>query len=171
MFVALTAVSLAIGGNPTALAFLMTPWTWVTAEPVCMPQLPSVAVPVPKLTVPQSLYHDQKSDVVFLPWTPEVGFCDLIRNNVTAHVQGIQALTGLTNLTISQAAFNAHVGQAGKEQRDTCKSAVDGLASLIAQKRNWSEERARETLFAYLVRSTFASSPQVMNQLSGKLFN
>lgn len=31
VFVALTAVGLAIGGNPTALAFLVTPWTWVTA--------------------------------------------------------------------------------------------------------------------------------------------
>ena len=31
VFVALTAVGLAIGGNPTALAFLMTPWIFVTA--------------------------------------------------------------------------------------------------------------------------------------------
>src|SRR5262245_1038929 len=31
VFVALTVVGLGIGGNPTALAFLMTPWTWVTA--------------------------------------------------------------------------------------------------------------------------------------------
>ena len=31
VFVALTAVGLAIGGNPSALAFLMTPWIWVTA--------------------------------------------------------------------------------------------------------------------------------------------
>ncbi len=31
VFAALTAVGLAIGGNPTALAFLMMPWTWVTA--------------------------------------------------------------------------------------------------------------------------------------------
>jgi hypothetical protein len=30
VFVALTIVGLAIGGNPAALAFLMTPWTWVT---------------------------------------------------------------------------------------------------------------------------------------------
>jgi hypothetical protein len=29
-FVALTAAGLAIGGNPSALAFLMTPWVWVT---------------------------------------------------------------------------------------------------------------------------------------------
>jgi hypothetical protein len=31
VFAALTAVGLAIGGNPGALAFLATPWIWVTA--------------------------------------------------------------------------------------------------------------------------------------------
>jgi hypothetical protein len=31
VFAALTSVGLAIGGNPTALAFLVTPWIWVTA--------------------------------------------------------------------------------------------------------------------------------------------
>jgi hypothetical protein len=31
VFAALTAVGLVIGGNPAALAFLMTPWVWVTA--------------------------------------------------------------------------------------------------------------------------------------------
>jgi hypothetical protein len=31
VFVALTVVGFAIGGNPTALAFLATPWIWVTA--------------------------------------------------------------------------------------------------------------------------------------------
>jgi len=30
-FAALTVVGMAIGGNPTALAFLATPWIWVTA--------------------------------------------------------------------------------------------------------------------------------------------
>ena len=31
VFAALTAVGLAVGGNPGALAFLATPWIWVTA--------------------------------------------------------------------------------------------------------------------------------------------
>jgi hypothetical protein len=31
VFVALTAVGFAVGGNPSALAFLATPWIWVTA--------------------------------------------------------------------------------------------------------------------------------------------
>jgi hypothetical protein len=30
VFMALTAVGFAIGGNPSALAFLATPWIWVT---------------------------------------------------------------------------------------------------------------------------------------------
>jgi hypothetical protein len=109
------------------------------AESVCMPPTPTAAVPVPKLTVPQELYHAQKHDVVFLPWTPEVGLCDLIRSNVATHTQGIQAYTGITNLAISQASVNAHVGKTGKDQRDTCKLAIDALASAIAQKKTWSD--------------------------------
>jgi steroid 5-alpha reductase family enzyme len=31
VFLALTVVGFAIGGNPVALAFLATPWIWVTA--------------------------------------------------------------------------------------------------------------------------------------------
>ena len=31
VFAALTVVGLAIGGNPSGLAFLATPWIWVTA--------------------------------------------------------------------------------------------------------------------------------------------
>ena len=39
VFAALTAVGLAIGGNPSALAFLATPWIWVTALAVHMYRL------------------------------------------------------------------------------------------------------------------------------------
>lgn len=36
VFALLTATGLAIGGNPAALAFLMTPWIWITALAVHM---------------------------------------------------------------------------------------------------------------------------------------
>jgi hypothetical protein len=39
VFMALTAVGLAIGGNPSALAFLATPWVWVTALAVHLHRL------------------------------------------------------------------------------------------------------------------------------------
>jgi len=108
---------------------------------------------------------------VFLPWTPEVGICDLIRSNVATHRLGIQAYTGITNLTISQASVNTHVGKTGKEQRETCKVVIDELASVIAKKKTWSDDRAREALFDYLVDETTKTSQQVMLKLSGKLFS
>ncbi|MEI8304872.1 MAG: hypothetical protein WCG13_16425 [Burkholderiales bacterium] len=106
-----------------------------------------------------------------MPWTPEVGLCDLIRRDVAAHTQGIHAYTGITNLLISQASVSAHVGKTGKAQRDTCKAAVDALAAAVAQKRTWSDDRAREALFSYLVQATLLANPVVMKQISGKLFN
>lgn len=140
-------------------------------EPICMPPKPQQGVPAPKLTVPQELYQKQKSDVVFLPWTPEVGLCEMLRTDTPRHTQGIQTLTGITNLRISPASVNAHVGKTGKPHREACKSAIDTIATDIATKKTWSEDRAREALFAYLVQATFATNQQTMLQISGKLFN
>ncbi len=141
------------------------------AEPVCMPPKPTAADPVPTLSVPQRLYTSQKNDVVFLPWTPEVGLCDLIRSDVFKHTQGIKAYTGMTNLVISPSSISAHVGKTGRAQRDTCKAAIDDLGAIIAQKKSWSEDRAREALFSYLVQSTSSANPTVMKQICGRLFN
>lgn len=140
------------------------------AEPQCMP--PSTTPPggIPRLTVPQNLYHANRQSVVFLPWTPEVGLCDLIRANVNHHAQQIQAFTGITNLPISSASMNAHVGKSGRQQREACKAAVDALASVIAQKKTWTDDRAREALFSYLVQATQAANAPQMAQLTGKLF-
>lgn len=172
-----------IGGYKEVLRFLQRSKSFVPAmtrrmaaldadaEPVCMPPIPTPAGPTPKLTVPQELYHTQSGDVVFLPWTPEVGLCDLIRSDVAAHTQGIHAYTGITNLLISQALVSAHVGKTGKAQRDTCKAAIDALAAAVAQKKNWSDERAREALFSYLVQASLRANPVPMKQISGKLFN
>ena len=141
------------------------------AEPMCIPPAPSASCPVPKLTIPQELYHAQKGDVIFLPWTPEVGLSELIRLDFKKHAQGIKDHTGITNLVVSNASFNSHVGKTGKDQRDSCKIAIEALASTIAQKKNWSTDRARESLFAYLVQATANDNVAVMRQLSGKLFS
>jgi predicted ATPase len=181
--VSLPSVQIAvIGGYKEVLRFLQRSQAFVPnmtrrmaaldadAEDVCMPPQPQPGNAVPTLTVPQELYSAQKSDVVFLPWTPEVGVCDLIRSDITTHTHRIQALTGITNLNISQALVNAHVGKSGKDQRDTCKAAVDSIAATIAQKRTWTEDRARESLFAYLVQATLSANKPLMLQVSGKLF-
>ncbi len=177
-----SAQSAVIGGYQEVLRFLERSGSFVPtmtrrmaaldadAEPLCMPPLVQPNIPAPQLTIPQTLYTAQRADVVFLPWTPEVGLCELIRNDFALHTQGIRAETGINNLAISLASVNAHVGKAGKELRDCCKKAIDTIATSIATKNTWSEDRARETLFAYLVQATFLTNPAVILQLSGRLF-
>lgn len=140
-------------------------------EPFCMPPVITPGNPLPVLTVPQVLYHELKSNTVFLPWTPEVGLCELFRTDLNKHLNEVQRLTGLMNLKISQALVNAHVGKKGKDQRATCKTTIDNIAVAIASKKIWSEDRAREVLFGYLVYSTMNTNQSNMQQLCGKLFN
>jgi predicted ATPase len=141
------------------------------AEPICVPPVPKPGASAAKLNVPQEIYQRQSGSVVFLPWTPEVGFCDLLGNDVTKHTKGIQKLTGITNLKISLASVTGHAGKKGKEQRDLCKQAMDAIAADIATKKSWSEDRAREALLVYLVHSTLQSQKSLMLKISGQLFN
>lgn len=169
-----------IGGYKEVLRFLQRSSSFVPqltkcmaaldadAEPFCMPPVTPKGKAAPELTVPQSLYKEMKNNVVFLPWTPEVGLCELLRGDLNKHLAGIQAWTGVTNLKITQASVNAHVGKVGKEQRTACKTTIDAIASSIATKNTWTEDRAREELFGYLVRNT--RSTNSIKQLTGKLF-
>lgn len=171
-----------IGGYKEVLRFLERSKSFVPAltkrmaaldadaETECMPPTVSIGAPLPQMTVVQQLYKQQKNQVVFLPWTPEVGICELLRNGLIKNTKGIQAYTGVTDLKISQASVNAHFGKDGKAQREECKRTVDTIAAAIAQKRNWSDDRAREALFSYLVEETFKSNAALMQQLGGKLF-
>lgn len=141
------------------------------AEPLCVPPVAKAGAGAVNLTVPQTLYQKQSNNVMFLPWTPEVGFCDLVRGDLTRHAKGIQTMTGISNLKISLASVSAHAMKSGKDQRDTCKVAVDGIAAEIAAKKSWSEDRAREALLSYLVHQTLLTQKSRMLQISGQLFN
>lgn len=141
------------------------------AEPICMPPVVSAGNSTASLTVPQQLYQSLKNNIVFLPWTPEVGFCELLRADLSNHTTGLKNYTGVTNLRISHAAVNAHVGKTGRAERDTCKTTFDTIAESIASKKSCSSERAREDLFGYLVKCTHASDPNTINMLCGKLFS
>lgn len=172
-----------IGGYKEVLRFLQRSSSFVPkltkcmaaldadAEPICMPPVVAAGNPLPQLSVPQELYQAMQANIVFLPWTPEVGLCDLLRSNLQTHLTAIRTYTGVGNLKVSQASVNAHVGKTGKDLRTTCKATVDTIAASIAQVNVWSEDRAREALFAYLVQSTTQTDRATMLQLSGKLFN
>lgn len=175
--------TIVIGGYKEVLRFLQRSPSFVPqltkcmaaldadAEPFCTPPVITPGDTPPKLTVPQELYNALQGNTVFLPWTPEVGLCELLRNDFQKHLTGVQTWTGITNLKIAQVSVNAHVGKTEKEQRTICKKTIDAIAESIANKNSWSNDRAREALLGYLVHSTVSPSQPNMQQLIGKLFN
>lgn len=141
------------------------------AQEACLPPKVAARQEAPALTIPQELYRSQRAQVEFLPWTPEVGLCELLAADVAKHRQGIQTFTGTANLQISLVLSRAHQGLTGKAMRDKCKETVHAVAGQVAQKKAWSQERAHESLIGYLVHEWLKAEPDAARALSGKLFN
>jgi ABC-type cobalamin/Fe3+-siderophores transport system ATPase subunit len=141
------------------------------AEPICMPPIAIAGQPLPDLTVPQELYRKLKGDVVFLPWTPEVGLCDLLQADLAKALPALKAFTGVMSLKVSNAEVNDHIGLSPSDARKKCKQIVDGISSRIALKKACTPDRAREELFAFLVEEYTKLEKQTMAALAGKLFS
>jgi predicted ATPase len=141
------------------------------AQHECIPSTPSTSSNPRKKNLVADLYNAEKHNIQFLPWTPEVGFCNLISKDLTVHNKGIRQITGITNFVIPLTEVSSHLGKPSSEQRQICKAVVQRLALEISRNNNWPEDRAKESLFSYLVRASLQSEPAVMKQLIGKLFN
>ena len=178
-----TVRSVVIGGYKEVLRFLDRSASFVSgttrrmaaldadAEPVCMPPRVTQGKSPQKLTVPQELYHKVKGSTVFLPWTPEVGLCDMLQADLAKHTKALKTFTGIMDLKISTAEVNAHIGLSPADARAKCKETVKSIASKIATKKNCTIDRAQEDLFAYLVEAYTKIDKATMAALSGKLFS
>jgi hypothetical protein len=178
-----TVQTAVIGGYKEVLRFLDRSRSFVPAltkrmaaldadsQEACLPPVVKAGEQPPAPTVPQELYRSQRAQVEFLPWTPEVGLCDLLAADVATHRQGIHTFTGTANLQISLALAKAHVGLLGKPQRDECKKTVHAIATQIADKKAWSHERAHEALMGYLVHEWVKADVNAARALNGRLFN
>ncbi|OWQ37569.1 MULTISPECIES: ATP-dependent endonuclease [Pseudomonas] len=181
--VGLPSVQIAIvGGFKEVLRFLDRSKTFINpmtrrmavldqdAEPLCLPPASTSSNARPALNIVQDLYDSQKGDVFFLPWTPEVGLCDLLKGDLARHVSSLRQLTGIASLAINISHVSSHVGLVGRAQRDACKVAVDNISEKIVKEKGCSAERAREILFEYLVEATYSASPTSLVVLCNKLF-
>ncbi|WIV98165.1 ATP-dependent nuclease [Kinneretia aquatilis] len=178
-----TVQTAVIGGYREVLRFLERSRSFVPAltkrmaaldadsQEACLPPVVKAGQVLPALTIPQQLYGNQRAQVEFLPWTPEVGVCDLLASDTAYHRQGIQRFTGAPNLQISLALARAHVALVGKARRDECKKTVHAIAEQIADKKAWSHERAHESLMGYLVREWMQTNKNPARELCGRLFN
>lgn len=178
-----TVRTVVIGGYKEVLRFLDRSASFVTgttrrmaaldadAEPICMPPKITQGKANQKLTVPQELYQKVKGSTVFLPWTPEVGLCDMLQSDLPKHLKALKAFTGLMDLRISSAEVNGHIGLDPADARAKCKSIISGIASRISVKKSCTVDRAQEDLFSYLVEAHTKIDKGTMDGLSGKLFS
>lgn len=142
------------------------------AERECVPPVLPAGPQPHELTTPQQLYSSQRGQVLFLPWTPEVGLCDLLASDLATHSRGIQDFTGTPNLRISRALVHNHLARApGKPQRDECKATIHAIAEQIASTKAWPHDRAHEALMSYLANTWYISDPNAARALCGRLFN
>lgn len=141
------------------------------AELFCIPPTVQAGMLLPELTVPQSLYKGLQGQVVFLPWTPEVGFCELFAQDIKKHLAGINQYCGVMNLKVSAAVARKYIGLQGRALREECKRIVNEISSDIANKKSCSVERAEEDLFAYLVKEYWPTDKRTMDRLAGRLFS
>lgn len=172
-----------IGGYKEVLRFLDRSKSFVPAltrrmaaldedsKEACLPPVIEPGAAIPELTVPQKLYRDQNQHIVFLPWTPENGFCDLIANDTGKHRQGIQNFTGVVNLILPLELARAHLAEEGKKRREKCKETVHNIAEQIAQRMAWSHERAHDALMGYLIHEWFKGNHDEAPALCGRLFS
>jgi ABC-type cobalamin/Fe3+-siderophores transport system ATPase subunit len=141
------------------------------AEAVCIAPPAVAGRAQPDLTIPQDLYRRLKGNVVFLPWTPEVGLCELLRQDLPNVLPALKIFTGVMDLKISVADVNEHNGLTDSEARAKCKQTVDKIATAISAKNASTVERAREDLFAFLVQQHTLTDKATMAALSGKMFS
>lgn len=140
------------------------------AEPICILPVVQAGKPLPELSVPQELYKKLREQVVFLPWTPEVGFCELLAQDLKRHLTGVREYCGVMDLKVNAATASSYVGLQGRALREACKRIVDSISSDIARKRSCSVERASEDLFSYLVKEYWIIDRPTMDRLAGISF-
>lgn len=136
----------------------------------CLPPVVPAGTPLPKFNVIQDLYFNLRDRVVFLPWTPEVGFCELVALDLPKHLSGLKSHCAVFDLKVSAATIRGYVGLNGKALRDKCKEIVGSIAEQVEKKKGCSPDRAREYLLSYLVVEYWKSNKKEMDKLAGIMF-
>lgn len=98
------------------------------------------------------------SQIHYLPWTPEVGMCELFAANTKTHEKRLQEFFGDNRVCISAVTFSPIASHAGGTKRKAAKEIIRKLASDIAGMTSRSEERVKQELAEYFA-ETCLSDP------------
>lgn len=112
------------------------------------------------------IYRREGQSISFLPFTPEVGFCEYINKNKDDVVRSLKEYYNLHTLNVRGVELGGVPNPAVPGIRDACKSIVDALCQrLSCQLPNASSTDVRHVLFKLLAEHTFVNNrARVMQQ-------
>jgi hypothetical protein len=106
----------------------------------------------------------------YLPWTPEVGLIEFLRDHRADAERAVRQHFGDNRLSIRVQDIGHIPGNAGKEQRDACKTAVSRVTDhLVPYLANAGEEHARRGLFRVFAKWYFDRNRAAVMALIGPL--
>lgn len=85
----------------------------------------------------------------FLPWTPEVGICELLRSDINLHEASLREYFGDARISISQIRFSETTPLKGSQLRKRAKQLVKELVTEISTVTLKSPERTRQDISDY----------------------
>lgn len=90
-----------------------------------------------------------EKQVKYLPWTPEVGICELLASDINVHEAGIRDYFSDSRISVSSIDLTSLSGLTGGELRKRSKILVRDLIGEISRLTLKSEERARQDISDY----------------------
>jgi hypothetical protein len=90
-----------------------------------------------------------KSHVKFLPWTPEVGICDLLLKNIQEHETAIRDFFGDARISVGSIDFQSLAGLSGGAKRSKAKSLVKDLIKEISELTLKNQQSVRQNISEY----------------------
>lgn len=118
-----------------------------------------------------SLFDRLKNHLAYLPWTPEVGFVQLIQMNHNFHESELKTYFSDNRIVIPHVWAQDTQGLSGKPLRDKCKEAVHTLGHSLERLLGKPNDRVREELFRYLVLQTESKKLHNLVDFVGRLIH
>lgn len=170
-----TVVAVPLGGFSQILEFL-------DKTPQLLPNMTKLRVLLDEDVKTESLAEYRRRDdhymlglfqrldrsIGFLPWTPEVGFIDLIRQDLERHENGLKMYFNDHRVSFLDDWPPAVQQGTPKQIRDAAKTSLFTLCSHLEGLVGRSNDRVREGLFEYLVQQTFAAKTHDLVGLIGR---
>jgi hypothetical protein len=114
------------------------------------------------------LFQRLDGKINFLPWTPEVGFIELISQAQQEHENGLKEYFGDHRFVFPENWIPQNPGDTPAKIRKSYKASIFSLCKNLQNLLGKSNDRIREGLFDYLIQQTSRQSTHNLIKLIGE---